>query len=31
MKDYDIDYKADNFEELFEVLKAWAKLKESEL
>ena len=31
MKEYDIDYKADNFEELFEVLKAWAKLKESEL
>lgn len=31
MKEYDVDYKADNFEELFEVLKAWAKLKESEL
>ena len=27
MKDYDIDYKADNFEELFEVLKGWAKLR----
>jgi YjjG family noncanonical pyrimidine nucleotidase len=31
MKDYDIEYKADNFDELFEVLKTWAKLKESEL
>ena len=31
MKEYDIDYKADNFEELFEVLKAWAKLKERKL
>ena len=31
MKEYDIDYKADNFEELFEVLKAWAKFKESKL
>ena len=27
MKEYDIDYKADNFEELFEVLKDWAKLR----
>ena len=27
MKEYDIDYKADNFEELFEVLKGWAKLR----
>jgi hypothetical protein len=31
MKEYDIDYKADNFDELFEVLKTWAKLKGSDL
>lgn len=31
MKEYDIDYKADNFEELFEVLKGWAELRYNNL
>lgn len=28
MKEYDIDYKEDNFEELLEVLKTWSNLRE---
>lgn len=27
MKEYDIDHKEDNFEELLEVLKTWSNLK----